>query len=614
MKRNKIFYTLALASLLGFTSCEDMFDIGSSMTQSTDNHTLSSAADSLYSVVGILSKVQQLADQNVLLGELRGDLVQANEYTDGYLREVIEHQELSSDNPLLAYNSYYAVINNCNYYLSKVDPDITVSGQKVMVREIATVKAIRAWAYMQLALIFKSVPFVDTPILTVPDAELDYPKADLLQICDYFIADLLPYKDTKQPLYGAIYGYESSKMLFPVKLVLGDLYLWRASYAGNRGDYMEAYKMYSSYLYENNLRSMTTTRANVTANMDSQTKIPRGSINPGYSFEPNLDEILTFIPMAKTKLDGTKSGLSNIFSATEENEGKRKMSPSLSWKELAESQAYQYVSSSNATKKKKLSCGDLRPYAAYGVESYVDKDNFVPELGTTEEVWYEFNVTDKDLVNSKYVGGHVWIYRVGTIYLRMAEALNRMGDWSDAFDILKYGVGLQLNTDSTFAAPYSIAYISPQVSGIHGRGSGSSEVDDDYLISLDQVAGIEENVTPLSDTTYLHSIDLLASTGSEYGWYQLDSMWNATGDTLQIVRVQTDYLVEQVENLIVDEMALETAFEGNRFYDLMRVAKRRNAPAYLADKVARRAGKDQPRDEELFQRLSVEDNWYIRKD
>jgi hypothetical protein len=59
---------------------------------------------------------------------------------------------------------------------------------------------------------------------------------------------------------------------------------------------------------------------------------------------------------------------------------------------------------------------------------------------------------------------------------------------------------------------------------------------------------------------------------------------------------------------------LETAFEGNRFYDLMRVAKRRNAHAYLADKVARRAGKDQPRDEELFQRLSVEDNWYIRKD
>lgn len=614
MKRNKIFYTLALASLLGFTSCEDMFDIGSSMTQSTDNHTLSSAADSLYSVVGILSKVQQLADQNVLLGELRGDLVQANEYTDGYLREVIEHQELSSDNPLLAYNSYYAVINNCNYYLSKVDPDITVSGQKVMVREIATVKAIRAWTYMQLALIFKSVPFVDTPILTVPDAELDYPKADLLQICDYFIADLLPYKDTKQPLYGAIYGYESSKMLFPVKLVLGDLYLWRASYAGNRGDYMEAYKMYSSYLYENNLPSMTTTRANVTANMDSQTKIPRGSINPGYSFEPNVDEILTFIPMAKTMLDGTKSGLSNIFSATEENEGKRKMSPSLSWKELAESQAYQYVSSSNATKKKKLSCGDLRPYATYGVNAYVDKDNFVPELGTTEEVWYEFNVTDKDLVNSKYVGGHVWIYRVGTIYLRMAEALNRMGEWSDAFDILKYGVGLQLNTDSTFAAPYSIGYISPQVSGIHGRGSGSSEVDDDYLISWDQLAGIAENVTPLSDTTYLHSINLLSSTGSEYGWYQLDSMWNATGDTLQIIRVQTDYLVEQVENLIVDEMALETAFEGNRFYDLMRVAKRRNAPAYLADKVARRAGKDQPRDEELFQRLSVEDNWYIRKD
>jgi hypothetical protein len=69
-----------------------------------------------------------------------------------------------------------------------------------------------------------------------------------------------------------------------------------------------------------------------------------------------------------------------------------------------------------------------------------------------------------------------------------------------------------------------------------------------------------------------------------------------------------EYQIPLVEDLIINEMALETAFEGQRFYDLMRVALRRNDPAYLAKPVSMRNGQE---DGNLLNILMDTKNWYL---
>ncbi len=59
----------------------------------------------------------------------------------------------------------------------------------------------------------------------------------------------------------------------------------------------------------------------------------------------------------------------------------------------------------------------------------------------------------------------------------------------------------------------------------------------------------------------------------------------------------------------MDERARECAFEGGRFYDLMRVAKRRNDPSFLAKIVSEKYPSGQR--EQIYNYLLDENNWYI---
>ncbi|MDY5851043.1 MAG: RagB/SusD family nutrient uptake outer membrane protein, partial [Prevotella sp.] len=238
--------SLILGSLMfAVTSCGDFFDQDSEQVIYADKGHLGNATDTIYSVTGILDKLQNLSDRTILLGELRGDLMDINSTTSSDLRDIALFQ-IGDSNVYNSPRDYYAVINNCNYFIAKVDTALKNNrNEYIFMREYAAVKAFRAWTYLQLVINYGRVPFVTEPILSKEEADRDHATKDIREVCDYLIADIAPYADIETPNYGEIRNTDSKLFYFPIYILLGDLNLWA-------GHYKEAAVAYYKYLSTRN--------------------------------------------------------------------------------------------------------------------------------------------------------------------------------------------------------------------------------------------------------------------------------------------------------------------------------------------------------------------------
>lgn len=586
---------LPLGGLGGLlSSCSDFFDQDSTYIIDAEKDHLNNATDTIYSLTGILNKVQAIADRTILLGEARGDLVTVTDVTPADLRAVANFN-IGDDNMYNNPLDYYAIINNCNYFIAKADIELKNSrNQFIFKKEYAEVKAIRAWTYLQLVTTYGRVPFVTEPIMTKEESERAYPMYDIKQVCNYFLNEdnlkslVEEGVEEELPNYDKIKNIPSKNFMFPVRLVIADLNLWAENYE-------EAAKYYHDYImYRNGRNSIypTTDYAAEWSSIElwgytnihvSEDPWATMSFGPEIEMSTAIDnELITMIPMDSIPSEGHYSQLRNIFNASSQNNYQPSLVPSNKIVNLSESQVYCYndlgdVRYAPKTFKYHMN-GDLRLSRIWEVDqSYINVD------GNR----YPYQSIDKHSTK------HVHIYRRTLVYLRLAEALNRAGYPRYAFQILSSGVNTDVLQDSII--PHYRADSIKIMDNFNFPGTRLSSLTSGYVANSNPYSSFSVN------TIGIHSRGCGFTPANEY--YQMP--YNPEiKDSLQQIAWQQ----EKVEEMIMDEEALEFAFEGYRYYDLLRVALRRNDPTWLANKIHGRNGKSPSG---VSADLTDQRNWFL---
>ena len=713
---------------MGMTSCEDM------MTVDTGDKAYINANDTLYSYLGIMRAMQDVAERQIVLGEIRGDLVSSSEYATDTLHAISNFENPKDQScSMLCVSDYYNVINNCNFYIYNCDTSTVRANVKYMIPEYTQVKAIRAWAYLQLVKNYKEVPYITEPVKNldvIKNFDYSHNLVNKDNLIDKLLEDgLAGMVDTNYPQYGKTgqtwgnwnngsVNISARNCFIPIRLVLADAYLLRGA---DKSDYENAAFYYYSFLRKEDV-PMPRRYMVLLEDEDAPTGYDLGSYSSGtqwgqdarsYIYDKSNDVITVIPSSANAGLGKMLTRVAEVFGynpssiqatvvsgQTENEDGtttteysaagaimvnptyKRQYFPSYAYEDVNLSQKYVQYTNLENTKDEKI------------LKYYDQQDARINwAINSTQYEGEKYSLCGKVASKASFFYT-IPIYRKGLIWLRLAESLNRAGYPEFAFAILKDGINnntLPTLKDVTSERLREFDGITYNIWTI-GEDTVYSEIGEKDPIPLILEDGVlvpytgnktgavlvtdkERKIVynAISSMYYVTDSLKLKKFESKFNFrddiwedcygihaigggfsYRMNmkssafSMWggdyittNISGyrdtmfydykkliekklDKKTFNEASEDEIIDAVEDIIVDELALETCFEGNRFYDLVRIAEHKNQSGFkgtewLAKKIANRgtkqATKNSPAvdgfDAALYSKLQNQNLWYF---
>ncbi|MEO8239349.1 MAG: RagB/SusD family nutrient uptake outer membrane protein [Flavobacterium sp.] len=568
-KKSTIIWVMTL--LFSLSSCSDYLDV-----QPEDKLIEEQMYRNLYdadaAVIGVYGKFMALAEKNVILNEMRADLMTTTRNSSPFLKEISEHN-VSANNPYANPKDFYVVIQNCNNVLKNFDVMLKEKRftQEQYDQRYSDIGAIRSWVYLQLGIHYGSVPYITEPIETIEDVKniSKYPKLPFNQLLDQLVlfTENLPYKklyETTSSLMINIDGYNTDKFFINKECLLGDLQLWK-------GNYNAAAAHYKNVMETATNSASDTDRFNMYRVKFAEV-ISHDDLAVGYRRD--------FTEDATSLINSNTQGWRSIFARDRDVLWNTEWIWSLPFENNFAPKNPFIALFSNKN-------GD---YLVKPSQSAIDlwnnqtQNNNIPYDARGPK--FTYNIVNGDPVIMKYLysseavastgipntKGQWFLYRAAKLHLRYAEASNRDNQQKVAYAILNYGI------NDTFT-------ITPEPT----------------------------DVTNIQQTKLSFPYDFDARMG-DYPFFR--GNWHRGAGirgrayTKAVGAIGDDMIT--TENHIIDEDALELAYEGNRWEDLVRVALRRNDPSFLADKVYEKLSKEgNGKASEVRSKLMNVNNWYL---
>jgi starch-binding outer membrane protein, SusD/RagB family len=604
------FSVLFLAGNL--TSCEKFFEPDQEVTL-TEEQMYSDWYEYRAAVMGLYGLQQELVEQLLVLGELRADLLEITPNADADLVEVY-NLNISKDNKYASPQNFFKLIAATNRFISTLEktyPDVLNPATPVnnYDRVYGEALCMRAWAYFNAVRIYGKVPFIDQRIGTIEEI-------------NQFINSPGTYIDSVYVVYG-IDGYNNDT-IFNKEIVLEKNYfdtdrvirhftneletkvkaVGVNHYIENNDNTWEV-TIWSTWSYNTLLGHMYLTLGDLAKGAHYfEQVIYNNTINRRYQIDNafansqwgniffNVDSREHIYTIWFNKASQQQNDFQLMFEPWSANQFMLKPTRQAvhKWETQWRGAVVRYDYVIKDSTKTMFPGQPADYYRGYGVSYlYTRGTNFL--MGNDylkmleykrleEERSVESIMENMDTIVVKYsLSGSSYdrdanyiIYRAGGVNLYLAEIYNHWV-YEDANGNPSRYVQNALNIINN-GSNYDMSVSRVQM-GIRGRvGLGSGEA-----------------AFKITDITF--SFDPF--TNKVTGWRDLTGNLQAK-----------QYLLE--EN-IMEERARELAFEGERFYDLMRVAQRRGDPSYLAKIVSEKfsGGKRQV----IYNQLLNPDNWYI---